>query len=110
MKKINEIDFKDKNVIIRVDFNVPIENGIIKDNYRIKASLPTIKYCLKNGAAVILMSHLGRPGGKYDESLSLEPIFFELEDLLDNEIFFSNDCISNESINFSNDTDFRLPT
>ena len=103
MQNLNDIELKDLNVLIRVDFNVPISNGKVLDNFRIKESLDTIKYCLDRGACVIIISHLGRPGGSKDLRYSLEPVFFELEDHLENEIFFSSDCISEEAINFSNE-------
>ncbi len=75
--------FKGKKVLVRVDFNVPFKNGVISDNTRIKASLPTINYLLDSGAKIILVSHLGRPKG-VDESLSLAPVALELARLIDN--------------------------
>ena len=101
MKFLEDIDIKGKKVLIRVDYNVPINNGQVIDDFRIKSSLPTIRYCLDNGASIILMSHLGRPNGSINNNLSLDPISFYLEDLLNKEVFFSNDCISNESIELS---------
>ena len=101
MKDIKKLNLKNKRAIIRVDFNVPLKNGIILDDFRIKESLKTIKYCLEEGASIVLISHLGRPKGKYIQSLSLDPIAFLLEDLLDVDIMFSNDCISEDSINLS---------
>ena len=101
MKDIKKINLKNKRAIIRVDFNVPLKNGIILDDFRIKESLKTIKYCLEEGASIVLISHLGRPKGKNIQSLSLDPIAFLLEDLLDVDIMFSNDCISEDSINLS---------
>ena len=87
----------EKRVIIRVDYNVPIEDGAIVDNYRIKKSLPTINYCLDQGASIVLMSHLGRPKN-IDPSYSLLPVRDELEKLLNKPVIFSNDCISDDSI------------
>ena len=101
MIDIKKLNLKNKRAIIRVDFNVPLKNGIILDDFRIKESLKTIKYCLEEGASIVLISHLGRPKGKYIQSLSLDPIAFLLEDLLDVDIMFSNDCISEDSINLS---------
>ena len=101
MKDIKKLNLKNKRAIIRVDFNVPLKNGIILDDFRIKESLKTIKYCLEEGASIVLISHLGRPKGKNIQSLSLDPIAFLLEDLLDVDIMFSNDCISEDSINLS---------
>ena len=101
MKDIKNLNLKNKRAIIRVDFNVPLKNGIILDDFRIKESLKTIKYCLEEGASIVLISHLGRPKGKNIQSLSLDPIAFLLEDLLDVDIMFSNDCISEDSISLS---------
>ena len=94
---LSNISLSEKRVLIRVDYNVPIEDGLIVDNYRIKKSLPTIKYCLDQGASVILMSHLGRPKN-VDSNHSLLPIRDELEKLLNKNIIFSNDCVSDDSI------------
>ena len=91
------INLKSKKVLIRVDFNVPLKNGQVQDHYRIKSSLPTIKYCLNQGASVILCSHLGRPNGKYIEEMSLVPVGETLADLLEMSIKFSKDCISEDS-------------
>ncbi len=91
------INLKSKKVLIRVDFNVPLKNGQVQDQYRIKSSLPTIKYCLNQGASVILCSHLGRPNGKYIEEMSLVPVGETLADLLEMSIKFSKDCISEDS-------------
>lgn len=74
---------KGKRVIMRVDFNVPVKEGKVSDTNRIQATLPTIDYCLKNGAkSIILMSHLGRPDGQRKEEFSLKPVLSPLEDLL----------------------------
>ena len=74
-KTVKDIDVKGKKVFVRCDFNVPMdENCEIKDDKRIVASLPTIKYLLDNGAAVILASHLGRPKNGYEEKFSLKPV------------------------------------
>lgn len=81
--KMTDIDLKDKRVLIREDFNVPIENGKIMSDARLLAALPTIQLALSKGAKVILISHLGRPEeGKYDEALSLKPISVRLAELL----------------------------
>ncbi len=94
---IKDISLQDKRVLLRVDYNVPIQDGQVIDNYRIKQSLPTIKYCLEKGSSIVIMSHLGRPSDK-DPNLSLLPICDELENLLDTNIIFSNDCVSDESL------------
>jgi len=92
------VNLKDKRVLIRVDFNVPLQDGKITNPARIVAALPTIKYALNNEAsAVILMSHLGRPDGKPNPKYSLEPVSHELSRLLDNKpVTFLNDCVGPE--------------
>jgi len=91
---ISDLDLKGKRVLIRVDFNVPIQDGKITNPARIVAALPTIKYALENGASkVILMSHLGRPDGKVTEKYSLKPVASELEKLLGKSVIFLNDCV-----------------
>ena len=79
MIDIKNINIKNKKILIRVDYNTPIENGNILSRFRLNASIPTIKYCLSQNASVILMSHLGRPK-KQEKSLSLEPLIEYLED------------------------------
>ena len=87
-KSIREIDWQGKRALVRVDFNVPLNNGQIGDDARIQAALPTINYLLEQGAAVILMSHLGRPKGRIDPALSLAPVAEHLGDLLDGPVQF----------------------
>ncbi|KAA8913312.1 phosphoglycerate kinase [Sphaerosporella brunnea] len=95
---ITDVDVKDKRVLIRVDFNVPLDGTKITNNQRIVGALPTIKYCLENGAkAVILMSHLGRPDGKKVEKYSLRPVAEELEKLLGRDVTFLPDCVGKET-------------
>jgi 3-phosphoglycerate kinase len=101
MQKLTDIDLKGKRVLIRVDYNVPMLEGRVQNDFRIRSSMPTIKYCLNSGASVVLMSHLGRPGGEFDDDLSLDPIAFDVEDLLGIDVHFSKDCISKESIELS---------
>ena len=85
---------KGKRILMRVDFNVPIKEGKIKDLTRINGALPSINYCLENGAeSVILMSHLGRPDGQRVEKHSMKPIVPALEDLLKKKVEFLNDCV-----------------
>ena len=89
MKTIRDFDLKDKKVIIRVDFNVPIKDSIIEDDNRIKQSLETINYAIEQGAKVILLSHLGRIKEESDkEKNTLEPVALRLSELLDKEIIF----------------------
>jgi len=93
-RTIKDLDLKGRRVLIRVDFNVPIKNGTIGDDTRIRASLPTIEYALERGArVVILCSHLGRPKGKPDPQYSLKPVAERLSALLKREVTFAEDCI-----------------
>ena len=99
MKSINEIDFSEKKAFVRVDFNVPFDDsGMISDNSRIVAALPTIKYILSRGGSCILASHLGRPKGK-TKDLSLSKLVPELEKLLNVKVLFSQDCIGEKTEN-----------
>jgi phosphoglycerate kinase len=86
-----------KRVLLRCDLNVPIENGVISDDGRIRASLPTIKYLIDQGAKVIICSHLGRPDGARVEKYSLSPVAKRLSELLDQPVSFSEDCVGREA-------------
>ena len=90
---IRDLDLRGKRVFIRVDFNVPIKNGVISDDTRIRASLPTITYALEQGATVILASHLGRPKGKPNTEFSLRPVADRLSELVGKPVAFADDCI-----------------
>jgi phosphoglycerate kinase len=90
---IKDLDLGGKRVFIRVDFNVPIKNGVIGDDTRIRASLPTIQHALEQGATVILASHLGRPKGKVAPEYSLRPVMARLSELLGRPVVFADDCI-----------------
>lgn len=91
-KSLKDFDFKDKRVLVRCDFNVPMDhNQNITDDIRIKSSLPTINYLLENGAKIILMSHLGRPKGQANNKYSLEPVAKRLSKLLNKEVIFADD-------------------
>ena len=81
-KSMKDIDLKGKGVLVRVDFNVPMSDGVITDNTRIRAALPTVQYLREQGAKIILVSHLGRPKGSIREELRLDPIADELGSLL----------------------------
>lgn len=94
---IDKVQVAGKRVIMRVDFNVPLENGKITNNQRIAAAVPTIKYCLDNKAkSVVLMSHLGRPDGRKQEKYSMAPVVPELKKLLGKDVQFLNDCVGPE--------------
>ena len=96
-KTIYDIDIKRKRVLVRVDFNVPQnEKGEITDDKRIVEALPTIKYLKENGAKIVLISHLGRPKGKFIEKLTLRPIANRLGELLNEEVKFVPDVIGDE--------------
>src|SRR5205823_11514231 len=90
---INDLDLVRKRVFIRVDFNVPIKDGRISDDTRIRSSLPTIEFAMAHGATVILASHLGRPKGKPSPQLSLRPVAARLSELLGKPVAFADDCI-----------------
>ena len=92
-RSVKDLDLKGKRVFIRVDFNVPIKNGVIGDDTRVRASLPPINYALEKGATVILASHLGRPKGKPNPEYSLEPVAARLSELLGRPVEFAKDCI-----------------
>ena len=92
-RNIKDLDLRGKKALIRVDFNVPIKNGAIQEDTRIKASLPTIRYALEHGATVVLMSHLGRPKGKTNLEFTLKPVAEHLSTLLGKPVQFAADCI-----------------
>lgn len=94
VKSVKDLDLKNKKVLIRVDFNVPVKEGKITDATRITASLPTIKYILEQeGASLIIMSHLGRPKGVRNLEFSLAPVAEKLSELLDLKVQMAEDCI-----------------
>jgi len=94
---IRDLDLKGKRVFMRVDFNVPLnDGGAIGDDTRIRASLPTVQYAVEHGARLILASHLGRPKGKPNPKMSLKPVATRLAELLDKPVAFLSDCIGPE--------------
>ena len=95
-KCVCDIDVKGKRVLCRVDFNVPLENGVITDDTRIEAALPTIQYLIENGAKVILATHLGRPKGQVVEELRLDPVATRLGELLHKHVIKTNEAIGAE--------------
>ena len=101
LRKLKSFDLQSQRILIRVDFNVPIENDTVVDDYRIRKTIPTIKYCIDQGTKVVLMSHLGRPKGKIDSKFSLMPAGEKLAELLEMPVKFSHDCISDDAINVS---------
>ncbi len=93
-KSVNDLDLKGKRVLVRVDFNVPLNKELqITDDNRIKAALPTIKYIIEKGGKVVLMSHLGRPKGEIKQEFSLKPVAVRLSELLGQPVDMLDDCI-----------------
>jgi phosphoglycerate kinase len=93
-KTIRDVDFKGRRVLMRVDFNVPVKEGKVGDDTRIKAALPTIQHILAQGGSLVLMSHLGRPkGGKVEPEFSLKPVAGRLQEMLGKPVAFAPDCV-----------------
>ncbi len=92
-KTITDIDVSGKRVLVRVDFNVPLQDGSVTDDRRIRAALPTIEYLLKHDAAVVLMSHLGRPKGQVVDSLKMDAVAVRLSELLHRPVKKLDDCV-----------------
>ena len=90
---IRDLDLRGKRAFIRVDFNVPIKDGRIGDDTRIRASVPTIDLATRAHATVVLASHLGRPKGKPSPDLSLRPVAARLSELLGRPVTFAEDCV-----------------
>ncbi|MHB2016940.1 MAG: phosphoglycerate kinase [Candidatus Xenobia bacterium] len=93
---VRDVDVRNKRVLMRVDFNVPLKNGQVTDTTRLVAALPTVRYLLEQGAKVILMSHLGRPDGQVVESMRLAPVAAEFSKLLGKPVQTAPDCIGPE--------------
>lgn len=97
-KTVKDIDLKNKTVLLRADYNVPVKDGKITDDYRLEKSLPTVKYLLSQNCKIVICSHLGRPIG-VDASLSLAPVAKRLARLLDHEVDFVDDCVGEQVTN-----------
>jgi len=94
-KTLKDVELGGKRVVMRVDFNVPIKGGVIGDDTRVRAALPSIRYVLEQGASLVLMSHLGRPKGKgYEADFSLKPVAEHLAKLLEKPVAFAADCLA----------------
>jgi 3-phosphoglycerate kinase len=90
---IHDLDLKGKRVFIRCDFNVPLKDGVVTDDTRIRETLPTLRLAIQKGGRLVLASHLGRPKGGPDPKYSLAPAGKKLEELLERPVAFANDCV-----------------
>ena len=104
MKSINDINFKGKRALIRVDFNVPLDKSFnVTDDNRIRATIPTIKKILNDGGSCVLMSHLGRPKEGPEEKYSLRHTIKKTEELLETKVQFADDCVGEQAFKLSAD-------
>ena len=104
MNRLSDLNISNQNLVIRVDMNVPIEDGVVTDNTRILACMPTIKFAQKSNAKILLVTHLGRPKeGTFDKKFSLKPVATEVSKILDYEVDFIDDLDSTKIFNGSSD-------
>src|SRR5271167_3545439 len=95
---IKDLELRGKRVFIRVDFNVPLKDGVVTDDTRIRETLPTLKLAIEKGGRLVLASHLGRPKGGPDPKYSLLPTAKKLEELLGKPVAFAKDCVGPEAL------------
>jgi len=103
---IEDLDLAQKSLVMRVDFNVPLDGDVITDDNRIAQAMPSIKYAVGKGAKVILLSHLGRPKGEADPAFSLKPVFKYLKENLETNVFFGEDCVGDKANAAISEADF----
>ena len=103
LRSIRDLQLEGRRVLLRADFNVPMEDGKVQDLSRIRATLPTLKHAMERGARLVLMSHLGRPNGKPQPKYSLEPVGAALAEELSCEVLFTDDCLSDAAGKIVND-------
>lgn len=101
-KSIEDIDVKGKKVLVRCDFNVPIKDGVISNDKRIVAAMPTINYLMDKGAKLILCSHLGRPKGKFNPEFSLAPVAKRISEILNKQVKMASDVVGDSAKELSN--------
>src|SRR5260221_5540251 len=94
---INDLDLRGKRVFIRVDFNVPLKDGVVTDDTRIRETLPTLRVAIQKGGRLVLAAHLGRPKGAPNPKYSLAPVAKKLQELLERDVVFANDCVGGDA-------------
>jgi phosphoglycerate kinase len=95
---VKDVTLENQRVLMRVDFNVPLKDGVVANDKRIRAALPTVRYILEKGGKLVLMSHLGRPKGEHRPEMSLKPCAAALADHLGREVFFADDCVGEPAL------------